>query len=305
MQAQEESAIQLLAEPSHVRDSYWQRFRRNRVTFVSFIVFVLIVLAALIVPFVYRVDPAATDFLAINSAPSLSHPLGTDNLGRDTLARLLQGLRVSLLVVLVVEAINVLLGATIGLLAGYLGGWVDNLLSRLADMLFAFPGLLLAILVAAVWGDWVTKHFGSIGRLLLVATALSLVSWPLMARFVRGETLSIREREFILAARALGVTDRRILLNHVLPNVTGLVITAATLDAVGVIINESVLSLLGLGTQPPMASIGRMINDAVKFFSQSQFQVFVPSAMLVLLVILLSYIGDGIRDVLDPYSSKR
>ncbi|ACZ41618.1 binding-protein-dependent transport systems inner membrane component [Thermobaculum terrenum ATCC BAA-798] len=305
MQAQEESAIQLLAEPSHVRDSYWQRFRRNRVTFVSFIVFVLIVLAALIGPFVYRVDPAATDFLAINSAPSLSHPLGTDNLGRDTLARLLQGLRVSLLVVLVVEAINVLLGATIGLLAGYLGGWVDNLLSRLADMLFAFPGLLLAILVAAVWGDWVTKHFGSIGRLLLVATALSLVSWPLMARFVRGETLSIREREFILAARALGVTDRRILLNHVLPNVTGLVITAATLDAVGVIINESVLSLLGLGTQPPMASIGRMINDAVKFFSQSQFQVFVPSAMLVLLVILLSYIGDGIRDVLDPYSSKR
>ncbi|MBA3945175.1 MAG: ABC transporter permease [Herpetosiphonaceae bacterium] len=278
----------------------WQRVRRNRTATISLAAALFVVLAALLGPLLYRVNPAATDFAALNSAPSARHLLGSDNLGRDTLARLLQGLRVSLLVALVAETINIVLGATIGVLAGYFGGWIDNILSRLADMLFAFPGLLLAILVAAIWGPAITDRYGGVGRLLLVATAISLVTWPLMARYVRSQTLSLREQEYVNAARALGSGDWRLITHHMLPNLFGLVITAATLDVVGVIVGESVLSLLGLGTQPPMASIGRMISDAVPFFARSSFQVFVPCATLTALVLIFSFLGDSLLDILDP-----
>ncbi len=280
--------------------TFWQRLRRNRMAAISLAAATFVVLAAVLGPLVYSVNPAATDFAALNSGPSAGHLLGSDNLGRDTLARLLQGLRVSLLVALVAETINIVLGATIGVLAGYFGGWIDNVLSRLADMLFAFPGLLLAILVAAIWGPAITERYGGVGRLLLVATAISLVTWPLMARYVRSQTLSLREQEYVNAARALGSGDWRLITHHMLPNLFGLVITAATLDVVGVIVGESVLSLLGLGTQPPMASIGRMISDAVPFFARSSFQVFVPCAMLTTLVLIFSFLGDSLLDVLDP-----
>lgn len=278
----------------------WQRLRRNPTALLSVIALLVVILAATIGTTIYTVNPAATDFGAQNKLPSLAHPLGTDNLGRDSLARLLQGLRVSLLVALIAETINILLGATIGIVAGFFGGWADMLLSRLADMLFAFPGLLLAILVAAIWGQPVTERYGGIGRLLLVASAISLVTWPLMARYVRGQTLALREREFVTAARSIGVTDRGIMTHHILPNLSGLIVTAATLDVVGVIVGESVLSLLGLGTQPPMSSIGKMISEAVPFFGQSAFQVFVPCATLTLLVLIFSFLGDSLLDVIQP-----
>lgn len=291
---------QTLLVASRARAGRWQRLRRNPIALTSLLAFVIVVLAALLGPLLYGVAPSATDFAAQNSAPALRHPLGTDNLGRDTLARLLQGLRVSLLVALLAETINIAVGATIGVLAGYFGGWVDLILSRLADMLFAFPGLLLAILVAAVWGQPVTERYGGIGRLLLVAGAISLVTWPLMARFVRGQVLALREREYIAAARALGASDWRLMTRHLLPNVSALIITAATLDVVGVIVGEAVLSLLGLGTQPPMSSIGKMISEAVPFFAQSALQVFVPCAMLTALVLIFSFLGDSLLELLDP-----
>lgn len=284
------------------RGRMWQRLRRHPATGWSVLAFVLIVLVAVAGPWIYRVNPAATNFGALNKGISLQHPLGTDNLGRDTLARLLQGLRVSLLVAFIAETINIVVGATIGVVAGYFGGWIDNVLSRLADMLFAFPGLLLAILVAAIWGPAVTERYGGIGRLLLVAGAISLVTWPLMARYVRGQTLSLREQEFVTAARAIGATSQQIVTRHLLPNLAGLVITAATLDVVGVIVGESVLSLLGLGTQPPMSSIGKMISESVPFFAQSAFQVFVPSAMLTLLVLIFSFLSDSLLELFNPRS---
>jgi ABC-type dipeptide/oligopeptide/nickel transport system permease subunit len=279
---------------------FWRRLMRSRAGLLSLIVVVLVVLAALAGPWLDPVDATRTDFGTINAAPSRTHPLGTDRLGHDTLARLLAGLRVSLLVALVVELINIGLGGALGLLAGYFGGWVDTLIARVADMVFAFPGLLLAILVAAVFGQWVTENYGSTARLVLVAASISLVGWPLMARYVRGQTLSLRERDFVLAARAIGQSELGILRQHILPNVAGLVITAATLDVVNAIVGEATLSLLGLGIQSPATSIGKMIVEATPLLGQNSLLVFVPAATLTLLVLAFSFLGDGLRQALDP-----
>ena len=279
---------------------FWRRLLGSRVGFVSLLVVALVVLAALVGPLLYPINPAHTDFGHINAPPSLAHPLGTGRLGHDTLARLLEALRVSLLVAAVVELINIVVGGTLGLLAGYFGGWVDMLISRVADMVFAFPGLLLAILVAAIFGQWVTENYGSTARLVLVAASISLVGWPLMARYVRGQTLSLRERDFVLAARTIGQSERGILRLHILPNVAGLVITAATLDVVNAIVGEATLSLLGLGIQSPATSIGKMIVEATPLLAQNSFLVFVPAATLTLLVLAFSFLGDGLRQAFDP-----
>lgn len=283
-----------------VAEGFWRRLMRNRLGFASLIFICCVALAAVAGPLVYPISPTATDFTTINAPPTLKHPLGSDRLGHDTLARILAGLRVSLLVAFVVELINVLVGATLGLLAGYFGGWIDTLIARLADLFFAFPGLLLAILVAAILGPWVTERYGSLARLLVVAGSLSLVGWPLMARYVRGQALSLRERDFVLAARTIGCTEAGILRRHILPNVIGLVITAATLDVVSAIVGEATLSLLGLGIQAPQTSIGKMIVEAVPLLAQNWFLTFVPTTTLTLLVLSFSFLGDGLRDAFDP-----
>jgi len=287
-------------QPAHRTATFWRRLMRRRLGFTSLLFVVFVVLAALFGPLVYPVSPTRADFAAINQPPSSAHPLGTDRLGHDTLARVLAGLRVSLLVAAVVEAINVLLGAVLGLLAGYFGGVLDMLIARLADVFFAFPGLLLAILVAAVFGPWVTENYGATARLLLVAASISLVGWPLMARYVRGQTLSLRERDFVLAARTIGVSEGGILRRHILPNVAGLIITAATLDVINAIVGEATLSLLGLGIQSPDTSIGKMIVEAAPYLTQNAFLVFVPAATLTLLVLAFSFLGDGLRSAFDP-----
>lgn len=283
------------------RIRFWRRFRGNRVAVVALVVVIMIILAAVLGPFVYRQSAAAFDLLnpQLDVYPSPDHPLGTDHLGRDTLARLLEGLRVSLATVILVETINVGLGMLIGLLAGYYGGWVDGALSRLADVLFAFPGLLLAILVAGVFGPSVGQAYGGLGRLGLVAASLALVSWPLMARYVRAEALSLRSREFVEAARALGVSNGSIIRRHIVSNVAGLVLTAATLDMASVVVNEAVLSLLGLGVQPPGSSIGLMINTAIDVVDVNWTEAVFPGAVLTLLVLAFSFLGDGLRDALD------
>jgi len=262
--------------------------------------FVLLILVAIFGPFFYTQSPIKIDYGAINGLPGATHPVGADNLGRDSLARLIYGLRVSLAVALYVETLNIGLGVTLGLLAGYYGGLIDILVTRLADMLFAFPGLLLAILVAAIFGPAVTDQFGGIGRLLLVAGALSLVSWPLMARYIRSQTLVLREEDFVSAARSLGAGNLHIIFHHILPNVLALVIISSTLDVAGVVVNEAVLSLLGLGIQPPDPSIGKMITDAIPYLESNPLQVFLPSLALMLIVLGVSFIGDGLRDALDP-----
>jgi peptide/nickel transport system permease protein len=283
-------------------NSFWRRLLINRLAVFSLTGLILLVLIALFGPILYSQSAIKLDYAALNAAPDAKHLLGTDNLGRDTLARLMFGLRVSLLVALYVEILNISVGVTLGLLAGYYGGLIDVLVSRLADMLFAFPGLLLAILIAAVFGAAVTDRFGGIGRLLLVSGSLSLVSWPLMARYVRGQTLVLREQDYVQAARSLGARHIHIIVRHILPNVAGLIVISSTLDVASVVVNEAVLSLLGLGIQPPDPSIGKMIFDAIPFLEATPLQVLLPSLTLMLIVLTVSFLGDGLRDAFDPQS---
>jgi oligopeptide transport system permease protein len=291
---------------------WWIYFLRNRAAAASGTFVVVAVLLALIGPWLYQEltspehrqgrDGIYQDYQAINMGPSAEHWLGTDYLGRDTLARLFMAVRISLLVAFVVEALNLGLGGGLGLLAGYFGGWADMLISRLADMLFAFPGLLLAILVSAVFGPTARELYGGTGRLLLVASSLSLVSWPLMARLVRSETLSLKSREFVLASRGLGASHARLILQHILPNVAWLITVAATLDVASVIVNEATLSLLGLGIEEPASSLGLMIFRAAGLIERYPLQVLIPAATITSLVLAFSFLGDGLRDALDPRS---
>ncbi|MEZ4668262.1 MAG: ABC transporter permease [Anaerolineae bacterium] len=290
-----------IVQRSLLRD-FWRRLLTNKVAVLSLFTLIGLILIAAVGPVIYPQAPNTPDYKAINALPSAAHWFGTDNLGRDTLARVIYGLRVSLLVAFYVEILNMVLGTSLGLLAGYFGGILDVLVTRLADMLFAFPGLLLAILVAATFGGAVTERFGGIGRLLLVAGSLSLVSWPLMARFVRSQTLVIREQDYVMAARSLGSRNSWIILRHILPNVLGLIVISSTLDIASVVVNEAVLSLLGLGIQPPDPSIGKMITEATPYLESNALQVFFPSAVLMLIVLTVSFLGDGLRDAVDPQS---
>ena len=304
----DESAIIIQSVSSH---SWLTVLLRSRSAVISGIFMLVMLILSVLGPTLYRSigspelrqsrDGIYQNYNAINTGSSVEHWLGADYLGRDTLTRLLLAVRVSLLVAFVVELLNIVLGSVLGLLAGYFGGWVDILISRIADMLFAFPGLLLAILISAIFGSTARELYGATGRLLLVAGALSLVSWPLMARLVRSETLSLKSREFILASTALGASSTRLILRHLLPSVAWLIIVAATLDVASVIVNEATLSLLGLGIEEPGASLGLMIFRAAGKIERYPLQVFIPAMVITALVLAFSFLGDGLRDALDPY----
>jgi ABC-type dipeptide/oligopeptide/nickel transport system permease subunit len=272
---------------------------RSKVVLVSALFLAVLVLIAILGPLVYTVDPAAQDVDNLRAYPTATHLLGTDDRGRDTLARLMIGMRVSLVVAVAVEAFNIIVGAGLGVLAGYFGGWIDILVSRIADMLFAFPGLLLAILISAIFGSAVGEFAGGVGRLLLVSFSLALVGWPLMARYTRGQTLALRERLFIESTRALGADDRHILLHHIAPNLAGLIIVSATLDVASVIVSEATLGLLGLSAQNPQTSLGKMIVEAFGYISLNWTQVLFPSQVLALLVLALSFVGDGLQEYVE------
>ncbi|MBA2676860.1 MAG: ABC transporter permease [Ktedonobacteraceae bacterium] len=234
--------------------------------------------------------------------------LGTDAVGRDLFARLMQGLLISITVAILVEIVNITLGITIGVLAGYYGGWIDQLLARFTDIMFAFPGLLFVILLTGIFGPWADGALGSIpiigpngnARLLLVSLALAFTSWPLMARYVRGQTLQLKEQQFMEAARTSGTTNAQIILRHVVPNLFSIVIIASTLNIANTIVGEAGISLLGLGVQSPGASIGLMISDGVSQIDSHPWEVLLPSIVLAIIVLCFSFLGDGLRDAFDP-----
>ncbi|GCE27388.1 glutathione transport system permease protein GsiD [Dictyobacter alpinus] len=244
-----------------------------------------------------------------HEGPSAQYWLGTDSIGRDLFARLMQGMLISIAVAVVVELIDIILGVTIGVLAGYYGGWIDFVLARFTDVIFAFPGLLFIILLVGILGSSTDalNNIPVIGangnaRLLLVSIGLSLTVWPLMARYVRGQTLQLKEQQFVEAARTSGATDFTIILRHLVPNLLSIVIIAATLNIANTIISEAGISLLGLGVQPPGSSIGLMISDATTFLENHPWEALMPSFVLVIIVLAFSFLGDGLRDAFDPRS---
>jgi peptide/nickel transport system permease protein len=216
------------------------------------------------------------------------------------LARLMAGVNISIEVALLVEFIDIGVGVLVGTLAGFYGRLIDTFLARFTDVMFAFPGLLFAIILAATLGIQFSKVLGPPGRLILVSLALGIAVWPNMARFGRGQTLQLKEQQFVEAARTVGGTNRAIITRHVVPNLFSIVVAVATLNIVGTIVGEATISLLGLGIQYPGSSLGLMISDGESRIIFQPLEVLFPSAMLVLLVLCFAFVGDGVRDAFDP-----
>jgi peptide/nickel transport system permease protein len=284
-----------------------RRFRRHRLALASAVLlctFVLLSLAAPLFAWWLRLDPNAVDLLGRFQPPGSEHPLGTDELGRDLLLRLLYGGQVSLFVGLAGALAAGVLGTTIGLVAGYVGGRLDGLLMRAADAVIALPLLPLLIVLSAldltklgVPQALATAEGSSLWRILVI---IPLVGWPTVARLVRGSALSVREREFVRAAVALGAGPVTIMVRHILPNVISPVIVATTLSIGNVILLESVLSFLGLGIQPPLPSWGNMLTGAQELIWQTPALAIWPGLLIFLTVIACNFLGDGLQDALDP-----
>ncbi len=299
--------------PAHSpRRILFQRFLRHRLAVVSLIVLVVLAVAALAAPWIEAalgVDAEAVNLFNRMQPPSAEHPLGTDELGRDLLVRLLYGGRISLAVGLAAALCAAVIGTTLGLIAGTLGGRFDSILMRLADSVIALPLLPLLIVLAAVDlsklglpADWLQDESVSIYRIVFL---IALVGWTTTARLVRGATLSLREREYVRAAVALGAGKGRLMWRHILPNAISPVIVATTLSVGNVILLESVLSFLGLGIQPPTPSWGNMLTGAQEtIWSQPMLAVW-PGLLIFITVIAINFLGDGLQDALDPRSVNR
>jgi peptide/nickel transport system permease protein len=274
---------------SELRQS-WRRFRANRAALVGSTFIILIILMAVFADYLSPYDPLEIVSGMRGVAPSREHPMGWDHVGRDLLSRVIYGSRVALTVGLVASAVAIFIGVAVGVTAGYFGGRVDASLMRLTDTLMAFPLIALLIMLAAVLGP-------SLATTLVV---IGTTTWSTYARVVRADVLSLKETEFILAARALGVKDRRIIVRHMLPNVLAPVIVLATLGIGSIIILESALSFLGLGIQPPNPSWGGTLADGRAYITLYPHISIFPGIMIFLTVLAFNLFGDGLRDALDP-----
>jgi peptide/nickel transport system permease protein len=287
------------------RISLWgetfRRFRRHRLAMVGAAVLLILGLAVLAGPFVWRVPINEIDFRAKLQGPSRAHPLGTDDLGQDLLARMLYGGRISLAVGLAAMLIAVTAGTAVGAAAGHLGGHVDHVLMRLTDLFLSLPQLPLLLLITYLFRDPVRRALGpEVGVFVLIVLVIGGLRWMPVARLVRAQFLSLREKEFVEAARGLGATPLREVVRHILPNAVGPVIVAGSLDVAAAIIAESTLSFLGLGFPPDVPTWGRLLFDAKDNLDFAPHWALFPGAAIFLTVLSINYVGDGLRDALDP-----
>jgi oligopeptide transport system permease protein len=309
----------------------WRRFLRDKRAVVCLAILFIIIVGSFVFPLIYRHlgpniqggltgtetvtpskyhDPIHVEIINADAPGtflplgpnSLQYPLGTDADGRDILALIMAGVNTSIEIALLVEVVDIGLGILFGTLAGWYGGWLGTVLDRFTDIVFAFPGILLIVLMGATLGplfdEWF--HGNPIGRVILLTVAIGLLAWPLMMRFVRGRTLELKEQQFIEAARTAGGTNRSIILSHIVPNLMNIVVVAATLDVLNTIIGEAGISLIGAGLKPPATSLGLMISDATDKVATSWTELFWPCLVLVVIVICFSFVGDGVRDAFDP-----
>ncbi len=279
----------------------WSRFRRNRLAILGLFLITLLILAALVSPLLVQlhilINPFHQQVESIETGPGVNgHVLGTDILGRDTLSRLLIGSEVSLTVGLLVQGIIFPIGLAIGLAAGYFGGRIDNLLMRFTDIWYAFPDLLFVLVVVSVWrveGAWFVQ-------LIPIFGAIALVNWVGLARLVRGQVLSIKEKEYIEAARSSGSPPLKLILKHLLPNSLGPIIVTLTFGIPQAIFLEAVLSFLGVGIQPPQPTWGQMVSDGTEAIYANPSGVVFPALAIGFTLLAFTFIGDGLRDALDP-----
>jgi peptide/nickel transport system permease protein len=279
----------------------WRQFRHHKPAVGGVVVLTTIVIATIVGPFVYTTSPAALDPAAGLAGPSLAHPLGADDLGRDLLARVLLGGRVSVAVGLVAMLIAVTVGTFIGAVAGYSGGWIEGALMRLTDLFLALPTLPLLLMTIYLFRDELRRRLGpELGIFLLIVTLIGLLNWMPVARLVRASFLSLKQQEFVQAARSIGAGDTSIMLRHILPNVAGPITVAATVGVGAAIIAESSLSFLGLGFPPDVPTWGRLLFDAKNYLQLAPHWALASGALIFLTVLGINYMGDGLRDALDP-----
>ncbi|HEV2357848.1 MAG TPA: ABC transporter permease, partial [bacterium] len=280
----------------------WERFRRHRMALAGLAIIAGFALASAAPRLVSPYDPQQSDLDHRLAAPTRPHLMGTDDLGRDLLTRILYGGRVSLTIGVAAMALAVTLGTAVGAVAGYYGGWADNALMRLTDLVLSFPQLFVLIVLALVLRNVSLPILrGGAGGVLPIVLVIAVTSWMPVARLVRATFLSLREATFVEAARGLGVRSGRIITRHILPNSLGPIIVAATLRVASSIITESGLSFLGFGVQPPTPTWGNMLNAAQDQMTSAPWTAVYPGLMIFLTVIAINYVGDGLRDALDPY----
>jgi peptide/nickel transport system permease protein len=295
----------LAVAASEPRSSLWRetgrRFLRHRLAVVGSVVLLAMVVAVLVGPLVWRQPINEIDFKAKLKGPSWSHPLGTDDLGQDILARMLYGGRISLAVGIVAMLIAISIGTAIGATSGYVGGALDHTLMRLTDMFLSLPGLPLLLLIVYLFRDALRKALGpEVGVFILIVVVIGGLRWMPVARLVRAQFLSLREKEFVESARSLGAPPLRQVVRHILPNSMGPVIVAGTIDVAAAIIAESTLSFLGLGFPPDIPTWGRILYDAKDNLDFAPHWAIFPGTAIFLTVLSINYIGDGLRDALDP-----
>jgi len=289
-----------LPEYRSLRSDVWRQFRRHRGAMIGLVILVIIFLAVFLGPVLLPYDPFKNNVPDRNIGPTWKHPMGTDNLGRDVFARVLTGGRVSIAVGLAAMLFQVILGTAIGVVAGFFRR-LDGVLMRLTDLFLSIPQLPLLLLVVVLFRDPITDQFGqNLGIFILVVFIIGITNWMQTARIVRGDVLAIKEEEFVLAARSIGTSGRKIVTRHVLPNVLSPVTVAASLGVASAIITESALSFLGLGFPADFPTWGRLLFDAKDLITSQPARVIWPGTMISLTVLCVTFIGDGLRDALDP-----
>ncbi len=284
----------------------WGQFRRHKLAMAGLVVFILMLLATFVGNALYATDPNAIDFMVSAQGPSLAHPMGTDDLGRDILARVLWGGRISLAVGLIAAAVAIVLGTLVGAVAGFFGGIADTVLMRLTDMFISLPQIPLLLVISFLFSptfySYFDRNFGSgvLGIFVLIVSVIGILNWMPTARLVRASFLSTREKEFIEAARSMGASRGSQMFKHILPNVLSPIIVAATLGVGDAIITESALSFLGLGFPSDVPTWGSMLYVAKDRIEIAPYEAIFPGMMIFLTVLSVNYIGDGLRDALDP-----
>lgn len=273
-----------------IRASILRMFRVNRAALLGLIVILLIIMAAVFAPLITRYDPNALDLVNMRKPPSAEHWFGTDDMGRDVFARVIYGGRLSLMIGFIPSVISMVLGTLLGLMAGYLGKRVDAVIMRLADVVLAFPSLLLAMVVMYTLGSSILNMF----------IALSIINWAGTARVVRAQTLSLKEKEFVEAARSMGVSRFKVVFRHILPNCLPNLIVLFTLDIPGAIMWESSMSFLGVG-DPNAASWGLMVSQGKSYAYMCPWLILAPGLAILITVMAFNFLGDGLRDAIDPY----
>ena len=278
----------------------WLQFKKHKGALLGAIIFFGIVISVMLGPLLWPFEPNAIDIRSRNQGPSLLHPFGTDQLGRDTFSRMIAGGRTSITVGLAAMFLALILGTLIGVIAGYFKK-LDGILMRFTDLFLSLPLLPLLLLMMFLFREPLSVSYGpEKGMFILIVFAIGVTSWMPTARIVRGDVLAIKQREFVMAARSIGTPDQKIILRHILPNILSPILVSATLGIANAIITESALSFLGLGFPPDFPTWGRLLNDAVDYLQLHPERVMWPGLAISLTVLSINFLGDGLRDALDP-----